>query len=81
MQRPDIGEAELKRAGARLRTCIEMFDAGVAMKRAQLVRQNPEASVEEIAVMLRTWLHTRPGAEHGDCVGTPRELSAVSPGR
>ena len=54
-------DAEL--AAQRMRVAFELFDTGVAMKRAQLRRKHPEASEAELAVRLREWLHTRPGAE------------------
>lgn len=54
---------------ARLRTALLLFDSGVAMKRAQLRRQDPAAAEEEIARRLAVWLRTRPGALHGDAEG------------
>lgn len=58
-------------AAARLRAALEMFDDGVALMRQNLRRADPEASEEEIERRLRAWLRHRPGAEHGDAVGTP----------
>ena len=54
---------------AKLRTALLLFDSGVAMKRAQLRRQNPGASEEDIARRVVAWLRTRPGALHGDAEG------------
>jgi len=39
---------------------------GESMRRAQLRREHPDATDEEIEAMLVAWLETRPGAEHGD---------------
>jgi hypothetical protein len=41
------------------------------MRRAQLRREYPDATDEEIEGLLVTWLRTRPGAEHGDGWGRP----------
>ncbi|MFB6264176.1 MAG: hypothetical protein ABEL76_11210 [Bradymonadaceae bacterium] len=59
----------------RLRTALELFEAGVELRRQQLRRTYPEAGEEEIQVRLREWIQTRPGAEHGDAEGTPIHLS------
>lgn len=55
----------------KLRTALALHDSGVALKRAQLRRQHPEASEVELASRLATWLQTRPGAAHGDSSGDP----------
>ena len=55
----------------RLRLALEMFDLGVAMKRAQLHRRHPQHNEMEIDEALVRWLHHRPGAEHGDAPGRP----------
>lgn len=62
----------------RLRTALALHEDGVAMKRAQLRRQNRAASDEEIARRLSEWLRTRPGATHGDAEGTGK-LAADRP--
>ncbi len=58
-------------AARRLRLALEMYEAGVAMRRRTLRREDPDASEREIAERLNAWLQTRPGAEHGDAVGRP----------
>jgi hypothetical protein len=57
---------ELRALAARLRTALSLHESGVAMKRAQLRRQDRAASEEEIARRLALWLRTRPGATLGD---------------
>lgn len=52
-----------------LRIALEMYEVGEQMQRARLRRTNPTASPAEIEDELRTWLRTRPGAEHGDFPG------------
>lgn len=64
-----MDEDERKRCAKRLRTALELADAGIAMQRTKYRRQNPDASDNEIDRMLREWLQHRPGAEHGDTVG------------
>jgi hypothetical protein len=58
----------------RLRTALALFDDGVRLMRANLRRQHPDASEEDIDRLVGEWLATRPGAEHGDGVGRPRPL-------
>jgi hypothetical protein len=61
-------------AGTKFRTAIALADAGVAMKRAQLERDDPAASKAEILARLNIWLSIRPGAESGDGAGRPRPI-------
>ena len=60
---------DVRAVAVKLRTALLLFDSGVAMKRAQLRRQDPEASEEEISRRVAVWLRTRPGALHGDAEG------------
>jgi Rv0078B-related antitoxin len=55
----------------RLRTALDLCEMGESIRRAQLRREHPEATDEEIEALLVTWLETRPGAEHGDSWGRP----------
>jgi hypothetical protein len=56
---------------ARLRTALDLCELGESMRRAQLHREHPDATDEEIETLLVAWLQTRPGAEHGDGWGRP----------
>lgn len=56
---------------ARLRTAFDLFELGESMRRAQLRREHPDSTDEEIEALLVAWLQTRPGAEHGDSWGRP----------
>ena len=49
-----------------LRAVLDMFDFGVDLMRERLRREHPSADDGAIEQLLTTWLHTRPGAEHGD---------------
>ena len=69
-----LPEAEALRVSRRLRTALALHDSGVAMKRAQLRREDPAASEREIARRLSVWLLTRPGAPLGDAEGVARSL-------
>lgn len=71
----NVTEPEALRARERLRTAFALHDSGVAMKRAQLRRQDPAASEREIARRLAAWLHERPGAPLGDAEGVARSLA------
>ena len=53
----------------KLRAALDLAEAGIAMRRAQLERENPNSSSDEIDALLIEWLHHRPGAELGDGVG------------
>ena len=55
----------------RLRTAFDLYELGESIRRAQLRREHPGATDEEIEAMLVAWLRTRPGAEHGDAWGRP----------
>lgn len=61
----------------RLRQVFDLFEAGLSMKRAQLRRDRPEATEQEIETALRAWLAARDGAEHGDA---PERLRRIDPG-
>lgn len=64
-----MAETETKAAAERLRTALDLHDAGVALMRQNLRREFPEASEDEIDRRLGAWLQHRPGAEYGDAVG------------
>jgi hypothetical protein len=55
----------------RLRIALELHDLGVRMQRQRLRREHPQWSDAELAAAMRAWMRDRPGAEHGDAVGTP----------
>jgi hypothetical protein len=55
----------------RLLATFDLFEFGVEMMAATLRRRHPEASPEQIELMLEAWLLERPGAEEGDAPGVP----------
>jgi hypothetical protein len=55
----------------RLRTALDLCSLGESMRRAQLRREHPDATDEDIEALLVAWLETRPGAERGDGWGRP----------
>ena len=61
--------SEPAKAIDKMRTALELSDLAVEIMRQNLRRQHPNASETEIATLLREWMRTRPGAEHGDTVG------------
>ncbi|MCY7417653.1 MAG: hypothetical protein LH650_04000 [Chloroflexi bacterium] len=67
---------EAQAMATRMRQAFDMFEAGVSMQRAHYKHDHPDATDEEIARLIRLWLRTRPGAEHGDAEGRPRVLDA-----
>lgn len=64
-------------AAQRLRLTLDLFQSGLEIKRQNLRREFPHLTEEELAARLKTWLHDRPGAEHGDCSGRPRDWAAT----
>jgi Rv0078B-related antitoxin len=56
---------------ARLRTALDLCALGESIRRAQLRREHPDVTDDEIEALLAAWLMTRPGAEHGDAWGRP----------
>lgn len=60
----------------RLRIAFDLFDLGEKLMEQRLRRLHPDAGKEKIQAMLRRWLETRPGAEHGDACGRPRPTGA-----
>jgi len=63
-------------AADKLRTTLDLFDAGVTMMRQNLRRADPQADEATIKARLQEWLTTRPGAEHGDAEGRPLDLAS-----
>lgn len=68
MPRADTSERE-SAVFERMRLTFDLFEASVQMQRLNLRRRHPGADDEEIERLLVEWLHTRPGAEHGDASG------------
>jgi hypothetical protein len=66
-----VGSDSPEVLAARLRTALDLCELGESIRRAQLRREHPEATDEAIEGLLVAWLHTRPGAEHGDAWGRP----------
>ena len=56
-------------ASERLQIALQLNELAEQMQEQNLRRAHPDASDAEIAAMLIEWLHTRPGAEHGDACG------------
>jgi Rv0078B-related antitoxin len=55
----------------KLRIALDLADLAERMMLQKLRRQHPEATESELDARLQSWMRTRPGAEHGDCVGRP----------
>lgn len=53
----------------KMRAAFDLHTAGVRLMEQNLRRRHPHESDAEIRVRLEAWLHERPGAEFGDCVG------------
>lgn len=58
-------------AARRLRIAIDMYEVGERMQRQRLRRLHPGATDAQIEAKLAAWRQRRPGAEFGDCPGTP----------
>jgi hypothetical protein len=69
--RPKVELASVLTPGKKLEMSLDMFAYGCDMMRESLRRAHPTAGDDAIEELLRAWLRTRPGAEHGDGVGRP----------
>jgi hypothetical protein len=58
-------------AAARLRVALELAELGESMFRQRLRRDRPRLTEEQIDALVDAWRQRRPGAEHGDAMGTP----------
>lgn len=56
-------------AAEKLRTALDLFEAGEDLMRQNLRRLHPGETDEEIERRLARWLRERPGAELGDAAG------------
>ena len=71
MTRPEVQPATELTPAQKLRLSLDMFAYGCDMMRQNLRRAHPDADDAAIEELLRAWLRTRPGAEHGDGEGRP----------
>lgn len=55
----------------RLRTALAMYEFGENMYRARIRREHPDATDDDIELLVASWRLDRPGAPHGDSVGRP----------
>ncbi len=60
-----------KKAGARLRMALDLFETGMEMMRRKLRRDHPDLADHEVEARLESWLQERPGAQFGDAAGRP----------
>jgi hypothetical protein len=58
-----------------LRTTLDLFETGLEVMRRNLRRRHPHATPDEIERLLGAWRRDRPGAEFGDCVGRPVDVT------
>lgn len=70
-----VAVSNVSRPIDKMRSALELADLAVRVMRQNLRRRHPDASAERIEEMLRVWVRTRPGAEHGDCDGRPIALT------
>jgi Rv0078B-related antitoxin len=70
-------EGDDETTSERLIQTFEMFEFGVEMMAANLRRRHPDASPEQIELLLEEWLLVRPGAEAGDSDGVPVQLTTL----
>ena len=54
---------------SRMKMAFDLYETAEAIMRQNLRRRFPDASEAEIERRLVSWLHRRPGAEHGDGIG------------
>jgi hypothetical protein len=59
----------------RFRAVLDLYEFAIQQMRMNLRRRHPDANEAEIERRLAQWAISRPGAEHGDAVGTPRPIA------
>jgi hypothetical protein len=64
-----VSDEALRSPAERFRVTLDLFEAGVELKRQSLRREFPDADEKEIEERLTDWLQHPPGAEQGDCPG------------
>lgn len=64
--------AHISTVQTRFRVALDLHDVGVRIMRQNIRRRFPDASEDDVTERLKAWLRERPGAEHGDGVGRPR---------
>lgn len=72
----EMGTADLS-PEEKLSLAFELFESGIDIMRQNLRRRYPAEAPDEIEARLEIWLRTRPGAEHGDAAGPPRDPGAL----
>lgn len=60
-----FGITDGKSAAEKFRMTAELVDTGIAIKRQNLLRQNPDASEGDIDLLLTQWLRSRPADSPG----------------
>jgi hypothetical protein len=60
-----------------LNDAFELFDLAVRMCAQRFRREHPDADDVEVEASVQRWLLDRPGAPHGDAVGTPTSLPST----
>jgi Rv0078B-related antitoxin len=71
VSKPKVEPETERSPGQKFALALDMFRYGCEMMRQNLRRAHPDADAAAIEELLRAWLRTRPGAEHGDGVGRP----------
>jgi hypothetical protein len=58
------------------RMTLDLFQTGVDLMRQNLRRRHPTIDEHEVDRLLQEWMLERPGAEAGDCVGRPIDVTS-----
>lgn len=66
-----MAAADQARIAERFGIALALFELSERMLRQKLRRTRPTATESELDALVLQWLHTRPGAEHGDAEGSP----------
>jgi hypothetical protein len=60
-----------RRARTGVEVALDLYALAEGMLRQRLRRENPSWSEAAVEAAVARWRVARPGAEHGDCPGTP----------
>ncbi len=66
-----VPSADVSSPADKLAATADLLEFAIEARRGRFRREHPDASDEDIELLVDAWLQERPGAEHGDGPGRP----------